>query len=652
MKRNFYLFLCLCSLLSVVWACSVGDEISDILPIEACFTVSQTSCELGDCSIRFDASCSENVNQYRWDFGDGIIKEGQVVNHVYDSVGTFQVTVTFVGSGEQEKMETQIINVRPNISGHMACIAIESTSNDARIPSTVCFNASCSQNAASFEWDFDGDGLIDDTGVDACFEFMNPSTFTVKLITKDAAGNSSIDEETVTILPGKIDPSFTIENDSCSASCSITFINTSTNLTGEENYQWNFGNGNTSMASNPPSIEYTNSGDYDIRLCITRSNENPVCLDTIVTILPITTYIQNKFPPGYSTITTVKMIATNNQEHIILSEGVANDFTANSDIIITRITKDYHIEPSLSILDGDLDLEPVSILELPSNNLLILSTQKGPTPSFSRKLHIFQVDKNGNYVSDSSFGGEGSQYGNIKAINMALTEDKNEVIIMAEYLSDLIVFRLSISPVLSDNPRWGIPINIDDGNFDFKTIIRGHNDNFFALGSTNSSNVSKAIRLYEIDWPSGGLESVKEYDCSNCRAGDNGLALTSSGMAITGSKDGKVLLILTDKNGNEANRRTFNEGLSGSRGNSISTTSDGGYFIVGSQPDLDFNEGSETIILKAESDLSEAPLFYEPFDAIYWGGIAGLPTSDGGYLAVGRIGLIIAKTDDLGRVFE
>jgi PKD repeat protein len=41
----------------------------------ACFTVDRTTCTLGDCNLIFDALCSENETNYRWDFNnDGLFE--------------------------------------------------------------------------------------------------------------------------------------------------------------------------------------------------------------------------------------------------------------------------------------------------------------------------------------------------------------------------------------------------------------------------------------------------------------------------------------------------------------------------------------------------------------------------------------------------
>ncbi len=71
---------------------------------------------------------------------------------------------------------------------------------------------------------------------------------------------------------------FTNDNpQTCKAPVTINFQNQSTG-TGAVNYQWDFGDGNTSDLLNP-SHTYTTNGTYTVRLIVTNSNG---CTDTLV----------------------------------------------------------------------------------------------------------------------------------------------------------------------------------------------------------------------------------------------------------------------------------------------------------------------------------------------------------------------------------
>jgi PKD repeat protein len=68
-------------------------------------------------AVVFDAASSSDVDgiiqAYTWDFGDGDISSGQVVNHTFTSSGTFTVTLLVVDNRGAADVTSTIINVRP-----------------------------------------------------------------------------------------------------------------------------------------------------------------------------------------------------------------------------------------------------------------------------------------------------------------------------------------------------------------------------------------------------------------------------------------------------------------------------------------------------------------------------------------------------------
>ncbi len=96
-------------------------------------------------------------------------------------------------------------------------------------------------------------------------------TTTYTLTTQNAAGCRKDLTTTITVLDELIPSfSFTID-DPCSENPVVSFINTTQNGT---SYVWDFGNGQTSTALNPPSQTYT-AGTYIIKLVA----ENDICND-------------------------------------------------------------------------------------------------------------------------------------------------------------------------------------------------------------------------------------------------------------------------------------------------------------------------------------------------------------------------------------
>ncbi|HLU47923.1 MAG TPA: PKD domain-containing protein, partial [Planctomycetota bacterium] len=87
-------------------------------PIVACF---EPSAEVGFVGepVAFDASCSAayegDIASYQWDFGDGAVAEGAVVDHAYDFADTYTVSLTVETTlGEIDTVE-QVISVTGSI---------------------------------------------------------------------------------------------------------------------------------------------------------------------------------------------------------------------------------------------------------------------------------------------------------------------------------------------------------------------------------------------------------------------------------------------------------------------------------------------------------------------------------------------------------
>ena len=65
--------------------------------------------------VSFDASASYDpdgtIVQYSWDFGDGGVGSGKIISHIYQSWGTFPITLTVVDNRGGEGIEAKVIEV-------------------------------------------------------------------------------------------------------------------------------------------------------------------------------------------------------------------------------------------------------------------------------------------------------------------------------------------------------------------------------------------------------------------------------------------------------------------------------------------------------------------------------------------------------------
>jgi len=147
--------------------------------------------------VVFDASGSTDdrgIASYSWDFGDGSTSSEVVVSHIFEDAGTFIVILTVTDYFGNSDIATKVITVGIGEVG----AKIETTPSPATgfVPFTVGFDASGSTVAsppvASYNWDFDGNGTTDATGVTAVHEFTTAGTYLVQLTVTDSAANEYV----------------------------------------------------------------------------------------------------------------------------------------------------------------------------------------------------------------------------------------------------------------------------------------------------------------------------------------------------------------------------------------------------------------------------------------------------------------------------
>lgn len=236
----------------------------------ASFAASNTS----GCSpvvVQFTDQSTGSPTSWHWDLGNGGSSTLQNPAATYITPGTYTVILTATNSNGSTK-DTNYITV------HAApAVAFTADSSTACATKTVTFTNQTVPGAGgpvSYFWDFgDGDSS---TAVNPTHTYTYPGSFAVSLVVVNSNGctGSLTKNNYINVIP-KPAMAFTANNtSSCNAPFQVTFTNGSTNGT---SYQWSFGDGNTSTATNPTHT-YTTSGTYNVRLITTGANG---CKDTL-----------------------------------------------------------------------------------------------------------------------------------------------------------------------------------------------------------------------------------------------------------------------------------------------------------------------------------------------------------------------------------
>lgn len=118
--------------------------------------------EMAGLSVMLDASGSSSSDQiidYLWDFGDGVSGQGALVNHLYASAGTYNVTLTLVSASENN-VSTIEISVADN--DNLPPVVDFNCREHVLIAEMFTINAAVSQyslECVSASTDPDGDSL-------------------------------------------------------------------------------------------------------------------------------------------------------------------------------------------------------------------------------------------------------------------------------------------------------------------------------------------------------------------------------------------------------------------------------------------------------------------------------------------------------------
>ena len=132
-------------------------------------------------------------------------------------------------------------------------------------PLAVTFT-STSTNATAHEWDFNGDGILDASGVIVQYTYNEAGSYSVSLT---ATGPNGADVETKTnyinVSPTPPTAVFSANTTTGKKDLRVEFTNESIRYSSSS---WDFGDGNTSSDTNPIHT-YTTSGTFDVSLSVT-----------------------------------------------------------------------------------------------------------------------------------------------------------------------------------------------------------------------------------------------------------------------------------------------------------------------------------------------------------------------------------------------
>jgi len=219
---------------------------------------------------------STGAATWQWDLGNGVTSNQRNPSTIYTNPGTYTVTLTVTNTnGSQILTKTNYITVNAppspdfSVDNAAGCFPLRSQFTDLSTPGTGTIS--------SWNWGL-GNGVTS-TQQNPQYTYTTSGTYAVSLTVTNSAGCSKtiVKPAFINVSPG-VKADFSVSSPvQCKAPETLNFQNLSTGP-GTLSYQWTFGDGNTSTATNP-SNNYATAGPFTVRLITTSSSG---CTDTLV----------------------------------------------------------------------------------------------------------------------------------------------------------------------------------------------------------------------------------------------------------------------------------------------------------------------------------------------------------------------------------
>ncbi len=236
-------------------------------------------------TVSFVSTTTNNTSTvtYSWTLGDGSTATSANVTHTYATNGTYNVAVTATDS-LCSTTYSQVITVNsiPVVPCNLVA-NFQATYDTAGVVHFLATTTGATGNV-TYGWSL-GTGSATGSGNPFDFTYTSNGNYNVTLVAQDSVcANTVVTNITVTSVPvAPCNADFTYTFSSAGI---VNFNSTSTNVTANTNYTWDYGNGTTDVG--PTSVvTYTANGTYNVLLTITDTATQ--CNDTVNYSIVITT---------------------------------------------------------------------------------------------------------------------------------------------------------------------------------------------------------------------------------------------------------------------------------------------------------------------------------------------------------------------------
>lgn len=225
------------------------------------FNANQTTIVAGN-SVNFTDLSTGSPNSWNWSFpGAATTSSTQQnpTNITYNNAGCYDVTLSITGPGGSDS-ETKVCYIDVTAAPQPPVADFSGSPTTIEVGQSVNFTDLSTNTPTSWSWSFPGAATTSSTQQNPTgITYNTVGCFDVSLTATNAQGN---DTESKTCYIDVTCPTFDVGFAYTATGLSVQFTNLSYNV---ESYDWNFGDGNTSIAPDPIN-NYASAGTYTVTL--------------------------------------------------------------------------------------------------------------------------------------------------------------------------------------------------------------------------------------------------------------------------------------------------------------------------------------------------------------------------------------------------
>jgi gliding motility-associated-like protein len=333
------------------------------------------------------------ITIWNWDFDNNSTVDitDQNPTSILPTAGTHNVNLYVEDSHgcNHDTTITVTVSENPiaNFTHTIECFGTSTTFTDASN------NNGGTTNIDTWEWDFDGNGTIDNTSQSPTFNFPSAGTYQTELYVTSTLG--CMDSITIAVV---VDP-IPVANFTATSEClefTTTFTNNSTVATGTiTQNDWDFADGTGTSTLLNPTYTYASSGTFNVELTVTSDSG---CVHSV--IVPVT--VNPKPSADFNVADVCLNVAAPITDASVGNGGTVNqwewDFTNNgsidnttqnpSNFYVTDGTFDIRLVATTADGCKDTIIKPVTIYPMPIADFTYVNACYGTGVDFTNTSNV------------------------------------------------------------------------------------------------------------------------------------------------------------------------------------------------------------------------------------------------------------------------